>query len=121
MISAALYHKTYKNLKSAFQIQKIMTIIDDTLFISAGRNSTIDSIPQTLINNLLFRIDKLLLVPYATKINKAYQDATWQDMANYKNLGGLVADEDLNARVNDIQRETERHLKKFHKGFPDRT
>ncbi|MAE84794.1 MAG: hypothetical protein CMB80_18790, partial [Flammeovirgaceae bacterium] len=48
MISAALYHKTYKNLKSAFQIQKIMTIIDDTLFISAGRNSTIDSIPQTL-------------------------------------------------------------------------
>lgn len=111
LISAALYHKTYKNLKSAFQLQKIITLIDDCIFISQGLSPKEEhSITIEQTEELLFKIDKELLTPFITKVNKAYQDAPWQDMANYKNAGGLVKDKNATKRVLRTQSLVEEHL-----------
>lgn len=111
LISAALYHKTYKNLKSAFQLQKIMTLIDDCIFMAQGMSEkTIDPLDRAATDELLFKIDRELLIRFVTKVNKAYQDTPWQDMANYKNAGGLVATKTATERVLKVQFQVEKHL-----------
>ncbi|MEQ8470388.1 MAG: DMT family transporter [Marinoscillum sp.] len=113
LISAALYHKTYKNLKSAFQLQKIMTLIDDCIFIAQGIEKTVSSsLTKVERDELLFKIDTELLIPYVTKVNKAYQDTPWQDMANYKNAGGLVSSSERTSHVLNVQKVVESHLQK---------